>query len=98
MQTVVEIPSYLAAAERLFSPDERAAIVDRLAADPTCGVVIPRSGGIRKCGLASVRAERAGARELFIRSVGKVCLCLFWRFSPKTRRPICRRRSAMRWE
>jgi len=31
MQTVVETPSYLADAERLFSPEERLAIVDRLA-------------------------------------------------------------------
>jgi uncharacterized protein YciW len=30
MQTVVETPSYLADAERLFSPEERMAIVDRL--------------------------------------------------------------------
>ena len=45
MQTVVETPAYLADAERLFSSDEREAIVDRLAADPTCGVVIPASGG-----------------------------------------------------
>lgn len=48
MQTVVETPSYLADAERLFSPEARLAIVDRLAADPTCGVIIPGSGGIRK--------------------------------------------------
>ena len=48
MQTVVETPSYLAAADRLFSPDERLAIIDSLASDPTCGVVIPGSGGIRK--------------------------------------------------
>jgi hypothetical protein len=31
MQTVVETPSYLADAKRLFSPEERLAIVDRLA-------------------------------------------------------------------
>ena len=37
MQTVVETPSYLTDAERLFSVAERATIVDRLAADPTCG-------------------------------------------------------------
>jgi hypothetical protein len=29
MQTVVETPSYLADAERLFSPEERMAVVDR---------------------------------------------------------------------
>jgi hypothetical protein len=48
MQTVVETPSYLAEAERLFTPNERRAIVDRLAADPSCGAVIPGGGGIRK--------------------------------------------------
>ncbi len=48
MQTVVETPSYLADAGRLFSPAERASVVDRLAVDPTCGVVVPGSGGIRK--------------------------------------------------
>jgi hypothetical protein len=61
MQTVVETPSYLADAKRLFSPEERLAVVDRLAADPTCGVIIPGSGGIRKCGLASARGARAAA-------------------------------------
>jgi hypothetical protein len=67
MQTVVEIPSYLAAAERLFSPDERAAIVDRLAADPNCGVVIPGSGGIRKVrfGFGS-RGKSGGARIIYM--------------------------------
>jgi RelE toxin of RelE / RelB toxin-antitoxin system len=67
MQTVVEIPLYLAAAERLFSPDERTAIVDRLAADPTCGVVIPGSGGIRKVrfGFGS-RGKSGGARIIYM--------------------------------
>jgi hypothetical protein len=60
MQTVVEIPSYLAAAERLFSPD-------RLAADPRCGVVIPGSGGIRKVrfGFGS-RGKSSGARIIYM--------------------------------
>jgi hypothetical protein len=67
MQTVVEIPSYLAAAERLFSADERAAIVDRLASDPGCGVVIPGSGGIRKVrfGFGS-RGKSGGARIIYM--------------------------------
>ena len=66
MQTVVETPSYLADAERLFSPEERLAIVDRLAADPTCGVVIPGSGGIRKVrfGLPSTSQLVFGAVHL----------------------------------
>jgi hypothetical protein len=67
MQTVVETPSCLADAERLFSSDERKAIVDRLAADPTCGVVIPGSGGIRKVrfGFGS-REKSGGARIIYL--------------------------------
>jgi hypothetical protein len=67
MQTVVEAPSYLADAERLFSPDERKAIVDRLAADPTCGVVIPGSGGIRKVRFGfGARGKSGGARIIYL--------------------------------
>ncbi len=68
MQTVVETPS-LANAERLFSPDERAAIVDRLAADPRCGVVIPGSGGIRKVRFGfGARGKSGGARIIYLYS------------------------------
>jgi len=69
MQTVVETPSYLANAERLFSPDERAAIVDRLAADPRCGVVIPGSSGIRKVRFGfGARGKSGGARIIYLYS------------------------------
>jgi hypothetical protein len=44
MQTVVETPSYLADAERLFSPQERLAIVDRLARICFGGVRKKREG------------------------------------------------------
>jgi hypothetical protein len=37
MQTVVETPTYLSAAEKLFSEEERADIVLTVAADPECG-------------------------------------------------------------
>jgi hypothetical protein len=67
MQTVVETPSYLADAERLFSLAERSAIVDRLAADPTCGVVIPGSGGIRKVRFGfGARGKSGGARIIYL--------------------------------
>jgi hypothetical protein len=67
MQTVVETPSYLADAERLFSPDERKAIVDRLAADPACGVIIPGSGGIRKVRFGfGGRGKSGGARIIYL--------------------------------
>jgi hypothetical protein len=71
MQTVVETPSYLADAERLFSPEERMAIVDRLAADPRCGVVIPGSGGIRKVRFGfGTRGKSGGARIIYVFSGG----------------------------
>jgi hypothetical protein len=67
MQTVVETPSYLADADRLFSPDERMAIVERLANEPTCGVVIPGGGGLRKVrfGFGS-RGKSGGARIIYL--------------------------------
>src|SRR6266436_5879282 len=67
MQTVVETPSYLADAERLFSPEERRVVVDRLATDPTCGVVIPGSGGIRKVRFGfGARGKSGGARIVYL--------------------------------
>jgi len=67
MQTVVETPSYLADAERLFSSDERKAIVHRLAADPSCGVVVPGGGGIRKVRFGfGGRGKSGGARIVYL--------------------------------
>jgi len=55
VQTVVETPTYLAIAGKLFSEEERANIVALVAADPECGDVISGTGGFRK-----VRAARRG--------------------------------------
>jgi hypothetical protein len=67
MQTVVETPSYLSDAEKLFSAAERAAIVDRLATDPKCGVVVPGSGGIRKVRFGfGTRGKSGGARIIYL--------------------------------
>lgn len=67
MQAVVETPPYLADAERLFTDEERADIVDRVAADPRCGVVIPGSGGIRKLRFGfGGRGKRGGERIIYL--------------------------------
>ncbi|MEA2818978.1 MAG: hypothetical protein QOJ86_982 [Bradyrhizobium sp.] len=67
MHTVVETPVYLADAERLFSPDEQKAIVDRLAVDPLSGLVIPGSGGIRKVRFGfGGRGKSGGARIIYL--------------------------------
>jgi hypothetical protein len=67
MHTVVETPPYLSDAERLFSPDDRAAIVDTVSANPQGGVVIPGTGGVRKLRVAaSGRGKRGGARVIYV--------------------------------
>jgi hypothetical protein len=55
VQTVVETPRYLRAAEDLFSEAEREQIVTMVAADPECGQVMQGTGGFRK-----VRVGRSG--------------------------------------
>lgn len=67
MHAVVETPSYLPDAQRLFSAKEREAIVDHVAADPRCGVVIPGAGGIRKVRFGfGGRGKRGGARVIYM--------------------------------
>ena len=67
MHTVVETVPYLAHAERLFSAEEQAAIVDTVSADPRCGVVMPGTGGVRKLRVAaSGRGKRGGARVIYL--------------------------------
>jgi hypothetical protein len=67
MQTVVETPPYLADAERLFTAEERTAIVETVAADPLCGVVIPGSGGVRKVRFGfGGRGKSGGARVIYL--------------------------------
>jgi len=66
----VETPPYLADAERLFTVDERTAVVETVSANPLCGVLIPGSGGIRKVRFGfGGRGKSGGARVIY----------LFWR-------------------
>jgi len=48
MQTVVETPSYLRAAERIFTEVERDGIVAMVSSNPECGELIQGTGGFRK--------------------------------------------------
>jgi hypothetical protein len=67
MQTVVETPGYLKAAEAIFSQAERERIVDMVAANPECGEVIQGTGGFRKVRVArSGMGKRGGARIIYI--------------------------------
>ena len=67
MQTVVETPGYLKAAEAIFSLAEREQIVVMVAAKPECGEVIKGTGGFRKVRVArSGMGKRGGARVIYI--------------------------------
>jgi hypothetical protein len=67
MQTVVETPTYLKAAEKLFSAQEREGIVAMVASDPECGEVIQGTGGFRKVRVGrSGMGKRGGARVIYI--------------------------------
>ncbi len=65
--TVVETPTYLAIAGKLFSEDERADIVALVAADPECGDLIRGTGGFRKVRVArGGMGKSGGARVVYI--------------------------------
>src|SRR5580658_10899255 len=67
MQTVVETPTYLKGAERLFSVQEREGVVAMIAGDPECGEVIQGTGGFRKVRVGrSGMGKRGGARVIYI--------------------------------
>ena len=68
MQTVVETPTYLAIANKLFSEEERADILALVATDPECGDVIRGTGGFRKVRVAhkGMGKKRRGAGCLYL--------------------------------
>lgn len=67
MQTVVEPPTFIAVAEKLFSAEEIAEIIETVADDPDCGDVMPGTGGFRKFRFAREgMGKRGGARVIYI--------------------------------
>jgi hypothetical protein len=64
--TIVETPTYLADAERLLTDAERLSIIDDLAANPTQGVLIKGTGGLRKTRIGFAgRGKRGGGRVIY---------------------------------
>jgi hypothetical protein len=61
------MPSYLRAAEAIFTEIERSEIVTRLAQDPECGDLIVGTGGFRKIRVGrGGMGRRGGARVIYI--------------------------------
>jgi hypothetical protein len=64
---VVETPTYLAIASKLFSEEERADVVALVAADPECGDLIRGTRGFRKVLVARQGLGKSGgARVVYI--------------------------------
>jgi hypothetical protein len=67
MHTVVETPTYLAAADKLLSDEGRAEVVKMVAANPECGAVMAGTGGFRKVRFAlEGKGKSGGARVIYI--------------------------------
>src|ERR1700692_134960 len=67
VQRVVDTPTYLAIANKLFRDEERTDIVALVAADPECGDVIRGTGGFRKVQVARKgMGKSGGARVVYI--------------------------------
>ena len=67
MQTVVETPTFLNAAERIFDEAEMRKIIDTVAADPECGDVMAGTGGFRKFRFAREgMGKSGGARVVYV--------------------------------
>ena len=66
MQTVAETPTFTRQSERIFSEDEKRALIDFLARNPLAGAEIRGTGGVRKLRFAtSGRGKRGGARVVY---------------------------------
>ena len=63
---MIELAGYRRRADELLTLDERNAVVDLVAYEPTCGDVIPGAGGLRKVriGRAGI-GKRGGARVVY---------------------------------
>jgi hypothetical protein len=64
--SVIELPGYWRRADELLRAEEQNAIVDLIAYDPTCGDLIPGTGGLRKVrvGRGGI-GKRGGARVIY---------------------------------
>lgn len=67
VQTVVETPTYLRAAEAIYSEADREEIVRAIAADPEAGDLMTGTGGYRKLRFARPgMGKRGGARVVYL--------------------------------
>jgi hypothetical protein len=64
--SVVETRSYQARAEKLLTQEEQERVIEMIARDPTCGVILKGTGGIRKDRVAvGGRGKSGGVRVVY---------------------------------
>jgi mRNA-degrading endonuclease RelE of RelBE toxin-antitoxin system len=64
--SVMEFAGYRRRAGELLTSEEQEAVVDLVAYEPTCGDLIPGTGGLRKVRIGgSGRGKRGGARVIY---------------------------------
>ncbi len=66
MQTVAATAHFLRRATKILTEEEQAALIETIAADPTCGVLLRGSGGLRKLrfGVGS-KGKSGGVRVIY---------------------------------
>lgn len=66
MQTIVELPEFLRKAQDLFLDEEKASLINYLAAHPQSGDLMQGTGGIRKLRWAAQgKGKSGGARVIY---------------------------------
>jgi hypothetical protein len=80
--TVAETSVFIAKASRIMSDEERARIVDTVAARPDAGVIITGSKGLRKMRIALAgRGKRGGGRIIYWYHSPGFPAVLLWAFA-----------------
>lgn len=64
--TIAETTTFIAQAKAVFSDDERHEVINRIASDPKCGVLVQGTGGVRKVRVALPgKGKSGGARVVY---------------------------------
>jgi hypothetical protein len=85
--SVVETPAYLSKASKLLNENERAAVVDMIAAAPNLGVVMRGTGGLRKMRIPLMGRANVAAAASSTGFTPTVFLQFCFGYSQRTRRP-----------
>ena len=87
---VAETRAYPVRAEKLLTETQREAVVLELANDPTAGVVIPGTGGLRNSASQCLAGGNAAEHEGSTTSTATACRCTCSPSSRRTNVPISR--------